>query len=177
MSADGRFVAGPVPDLPGLWVASGCNGSGSPPRSPSAWPSAPGSPAAPRPPGLSALSPGRFGALPDDALLSRGLWQYAHYYDPVHGAADSGNRRDGAALPCGDTTWRASNGSFSRQLASWEVPGCAIAAVQDGADRPRRRVGPARPGEHRASGHLGHAVRHRVHHQGLHGGDGRRPRR
>src|SRR5262249_18997363 len=28
MSPDGRFVAGPVPDLPGLWVASGCNGSG-----------------------------------------------------------------------------------------------------------------------------------------------------
>jgi len=27
MSPDGRFVAGPVPDLPGLWVASGCNGS------------------------------------------------------------------------------------------------------------------------------------------------------
>ena len=28
MSPDGWFVAGPVPDLPGLWVASGCNGSG-----------------------------------------------------------------------------------------------------------------------------------------------------
>ena len=28
MSPDGRFVVGPVPDLPGLWVASGCNGSG-----------------------------------------------------------------------------------------------------------------------------------------------------
>jgi glycine/D-amino acid oxidase-like deaminating enzyme len=28
MSPDGRFVAGPVPGLPGLWVASGCNGSG-----------------------------------------------------------------------------------------------------------------------------------------------------
>jgi hypothetical protein len=28
MSPDGRFIAGPVPDLPGLWVASGCNGSG-----------------------------------------------------------------------------------------------------------------------------------------------------
>ena len=28
MSPDGRFVAGPVPDVPGLWVASGCNGSG-----------------------------------------------------------------------------------------------------------------------------------------------------
>ena len=28
MSPDGRFVAGPVAGLPGLWVASGCNGSG-----------------------------------------------------------------------------------------------------------------------------------------------------
>jgi glycine/D-amino acid oxidase-like deaminating enzyme len=28
MSPDGRFVAGPVPGLPGLRVASGCNGSG-----------------------------------------------------------------------------------------------------------------------------------------------------
>src|SRR6185312_14842916 len=27
MSPDGRFVVGPAPDLPGLWVASGCNGS------------------------------------------------------------------------------------------------------------------------------------------------------
>ncbi len=35
------------------------------------------------PPGMTALSPGRFGPLPDDALLTRGLWQYAHYYDPV----------------------------------------------------------------------------------------------
>ena len=28
MSPDGRFLAGPVPEVPGLWVASGCNGSG-----------------------------------------------------------------------------------------------------------------------------------------------------
>ena len=28
MSPDGRFVLGSVPDVPGLWVASGCNGSG-----------------------------------------------------------------------------------------------------------------------------------------------------
>ena len=28
MSPDGRFTVGPVPDRPGLWVASGCNGSG-----------------------------------------------------------------------------------------------------------------------------------------------------
>jgi len=28
MSPEGRFVAGPVPDLPGPWMASGCNASG-----------------------------------------------------------------------------------------------------------------------------------------------------
>jgi glycine/D-amino acid oxidase-like deaminating enzyme len=83
MSPDGRFVAGPVPDRPGLWVASGCNGSGFSSslalgEALAAWITS-GTP----PPGLSALSPGRFGPLPDDALLSRGLWQYAHYYDPA----------------------------------------------------------------------------------------------
>jgi glycine/D-amino acid oxidase-like deaminating enzyme len=83
MSPDGRFVVGPVPDLPGLWVASGCNGSGFSSslaigEALAAW-IASGTP----PPGLTALSPGRFGPLPDDTLLSRGLWQYSHYYDPA----------------------------------------------------------------------------------------------
>ena len=39
--------------------------------------------------------------------------------------------------------------------------------------RPGRRLGPARPGGGAAS-HPGHVVRHRVHHEGIHGGDGRR---
>ena len=83
MSPDGRFVAGPVPDLPGLWVASGCNGSGFSSslalgEALATWITG-GTP----PPGLAALAPARFGPLPDDALLSRGLWQYAHYYDPA----------------------------------------------------------------------------------------------
>ena len=81
MSPDGRFVAGPV--LPGLWVASGCNGSGFSSslaigEALAAWITS-----GTLPPGLTELSPGRFGPLPDDALLSRGLWQYAHYYDPA----------------------------------------------------------------------------------------------
>lgn len=89
MSPDGRFVAGPVPDLPGLWVASGCNGSGFSSslaigEALATWIIS-GTP----PPGMTALSPGRFGPLPDDALLSRGLWQYAHYYDPVTKQADT----------------------------------------------------------------------------------------
>jgi glycine/D-amino acid oxidase-like deaminating enzyme len=93
MSPDGRFLAGPVPEVPGLWVASGCNGSG--------FSSSPaigealaamitgGRPAV----DLSSLSPARFGplgggvlaarALDDSLLVERGRWQYSHYYDPL----------------------------------------------------------------------------------------------
>ena len=83
MSPDGRFVAGPVPDLPGLWVASGCNGSGFSSSLAIGEALAEWITKDAAPPGLTALSPGRFGPLPDDALVSRGLWQYAHYYDPA----------------------------------------------------------------------------------------------
>jgi glycine/D-amino acid oxidase-like deaminating enzyme len=88
MSPDGRFVAGPVPDLPGLWVASGCNGSGFSSslgigEALAAWITTGTAPA-----DLTALAPGRFGPLPDDALVSRGVWQYAHYYDPVLAMTD-----------------------------------------------------------------------------------------
>jgi len=83
MSPDGRFVVGPVPDVPGLWVASGCNGSGFSSslalgEALAGWITT-GAP----PPGMTALSPARFGPVSEDALLTRGLWQYAHYYDPV----------------------------------------------------------------------------------------------
>ena len=86
MSPDGRFVAGPVPDLPGLWVASGCNGSGFSSslaigEALASWITSDAPP-----PGMTALSPGRFGPLTDDVLVSRGVWQYAHYYDPLGGA-------------------------------------------------------------------------------------------
>ena len=85
MSPDGRFVAGPVPDVPGLWVASGCNGSGfssSPAlgEALAAWITTGTAPV-----GVAALSPGRFGTLSDDTLVTHGLWQYAHYYDPAPG--------------------------------------------------------------------------------------------
>ena len=96
MSPDGRFVAGPVPEVPGLWVASGCNGSGfssSPAlgEALAAWITTGAAP-----PGMTALAPGRFGPLPDDELVSRGLWQYAHYYDPADPAS--------SAVPGGPTT-------------------------------------------------------------------------
>ena len=91
MSPDGRFVAGPVPDLPGLWVASGCNGSGFSSslalgEALAAWITG-----ETPPPGMTDLAPGRFGPLTDDVLVTRGLWQYAHYYDPVAGSALSRN--------------------------------------------------------------------------------------
>ena len=86
MSPDGRFVAGPVPDVPGLWVASGCNGSGFSSslaigEALAASITGTGQPAGPLA-RLAALAPGRFGALTDAELVSRGVWQYAHYYDP-----------------------------------------------------------------------------------------------
>jgi glycine/D-amino acid oxidase-like deaminating enzyme len=83
MSPDGRFVAGPVPGRPGLWVASGCNGSGFSSslalgEALAAWITTGAAP-----PGMAELAPGRFGPLPAAALIARGVWQYAHYYDPA----------------------------------------------------------------------------------------------
>jgi glycine/D-amino acid oxidase-like deaminating enzyme len=83
MSSDGRFAVGPVPGVPGFWVASGCNGSGfssSPAlgEALAAWITS-----GVAPPGMMALAPDRFGPASDDALIKDGLWQYAHYYDPV----------------------------------------------------------------------------------------------
>jgi glycine/D-amino acid oxidase-like deaminating enzyme len=89
MSPDGRFVVGPVLDLPGLWVASGCNGSGFSSSPALGEALADWIASGDAPPGVEALSPGRFGPLPDDALVTRGLWQYAHYYDPVSGAPEA----------------------------------------------------------------------------------------
>ena len=87
MTPDGMFVAGPVANVPGLWVASGCNGSGFSSslaigEALAAW-------ICGRPDriDLSPLAPTRFGTLTDARLISRGRWQYAHYYDP--GTAES----------------------------------------------------------------------------------------
>ena len=82
MSPDGRFLAGPVPEVAGLWVASGCNGSGfssSPAigEALAAWITT-GDPGL-----LATLAPDRFPALPEETLVKDGAWQYAHYYDPL----------------------------------------------------------------------------------------------
>ena len=89
MSPDGRFVAGPVADMPGLWVASGCNGSGFSSSLAIGEALATWITSDAPPPGMTALSPGRFGAVSDDALRTDGLWQYAHYYDPVASAPEA----------------------------------------------------------------------------------------
>jgi glycine/D-amino acid oxidase-like deaminating enzyme len=89
MSPDGRFVAGPVADMPGLWVASGCNGSGFSSSLAIGEAMATWITSDAPPPGMTALSPGRFGAVSDDALRTDGLWQYAHYYDPVASAPEA----------------------------------------------------------------------------------------
>jgi glycine/D-amino acid oxidase-like deaminating enzyme len=83
MTPDGRFIAGPVPDAPGLWVASGCNGSGF--SSSLAIGEALAGWICDMPGGLDigALSPARFGPVTDEALITAGVWQYAHYYDPA----------------------------------------------------------------------------------------------
>jgi glycine/D-amino acid oxidase-like deaminating enzyme len=81
MTPDGRFVAGPIPDVPGLWVASGCNGSGfsfSPAigEALADW-ITDGQPSA----RLAPFAPSRFGPVTDEYLIRQGGWQYTHYYD------------------------------------------------------------------------------------------------
>jgi len=83
MTPDGRFVIGPVPDLAGLWVASGCNGSGFSSslaigEALAAWICGRSERI-----DINALSPARFGPMADEALVKAGCWQYAHYYDPA----------------------------------------------------------------------------------------------
>jgi glycine/D-amino acid oxidase-like deaminating enzyme len=83
MSPDGRFVAGPVPDVTGLWVAAGCNGSGFSSSLALGEALADWISGKDDAPGIDALSPARFGRLTDEAMISAGVWQYAHYYDPA----------------------------------------------------------------------------------------------
>jgi glycine/D-amino acid oxidase-like deaminating enzyme len=83
MSPDGRFVAGPLPDVPGLWVASGCNGSGFSSSLAIGEALAGWICGVPDVLDISPLSPARFGPLTEETLVVQGSWQYAHYYDPA----------------------------------------------------------------------------------------------
>jgi glycine/D-amino acid oxidase-like deaminating enzyme len=85
MTADGHFIAGPVPDVPGLWVVTGCNGSGFSfsaglGQTVSEW-IVDGAPSI----DLNEFSPTRVSGKPlDEAQLTAAcVWQYAHYYDPA----------------------------------------------------------------------------------------------
>lgn len=85
MTADGRFIIGPVPGLHGFWALTGCNGSGfsfSPALGQmlAEWITA-GSPSI----DLTSLALGRFAALAinEERLQADCVWQYGHYYDPI----------------------------------------------------------------------------------------------
>lgn len=86
MTADGKFIAGPMPGIRGLWVVSGCNGSG---FSMSTGVGATiaewivgGAPEI----DLASLSPGRFldPEISDADLLAQSIWQYENYYTPLN---------------------------------------------------------------------------------------------
>jgi hypothetical protein len=76
-------------------VASGCNGSGFSSSLAIGEMLAAGITEDAVPSGLAGFSPDRFGRLTDEALVDKGAWQYAHYYDPAGSglAAGIGIRR------------------------------------------------------------------------------------
>lgn len=85
MTADGKFVAGPMPGIHGFWVISGCNGSG---FSMSTGLGATiaewivgGAPEI----DLALLDPARFLApeISESDLLAQSIWQYENYYTPL----------------------------------------------------------------------------------------------
>jgi glycine/D-amino acid oxidase-like deaminating enzyme len=84
MTPDGRFLVGPVPEVEGFWLATGCNGSGfsfSPALGQmlAEW-ILEGEPSI----DLSSLAPARFGrTFSDEELVAAGVWQYVNYYTPV----------------------------------------------------------------------------------------------
>ena len=85
MTPDGRFLAGPSPDVRGLWLATGCNGSGF------SFSPAIGQVLAELIVGnapsidITSLAPGRFATpldMHEDQLRAACVWQYANYYTP-----------------------------------------------------------------------------------------------
>ncbi len=85
MTRDGQFLAGPIPNVRGLWALTGCNGSGYSSslalgQVMAEW-IVDGEPSI----DLSEFSPVRFrnSNLTDKELTAACVWQYAHYYDPT----------------------------------------------------------------------------------------------
>lgn len=85
MTADGKFIAGPMPGVHGFWVISGCNGSGFSMSTAlgeaiAQWIVA-GQPEI----DISILAPARFldPEITDTDLLTQSIWQYANYYTPL----------------------------------------------------------------------------------------------
>ncbi|HET9660153.1 MAG TPA: FAD-binding oxidoreductase [Thermomicrobiales bacterium] len=85
MTADGKFIAGPMPGIHGFWVVSGCNGSGFSMSTGlgatiAEW-IAGGAPEI----DLSLLDPARFldPEISNADLLAKSIWQYANYYTPL----------------------------------------------------------------------------------------------
>ncbi len=83
MSPDGRFAAGPVPEVPGLWTLAGCNGSGFSSslalgESLADWIVTDSATSR-----IAELAPARFAPMTDDDLVKAGIWQYANYYNPA----------------------------------------------------------------------------------------------
>jgi glycine/D-amino acid oxidase-like deaminating enzyme len=85
MTADGKFVAGPMPGVHGFWVVSGCNGSGFSMStglgaSIAEW-IVGGAPEI----DLSLLDPARFlhPEISNADLLAQSIWQYENYYTPL----------------------------------------------------------------------------------------------
>jgi glycine/D-amino acid oxidase-like deaminating enzyme len=82
MTADGKYLAGPLPGTPGFWVASGCcvGGLTTSPAIGEAMADwiVTGRPA----PDLSSCAPDRFGPeyQPESMLADACRWQYAHHY-------------------------------------------------------------------------------------------------
>ena len=85
MTRDGQFLAGPMPNVRGLWALTGCNGSGYSSslalgQVMAEW-IVDGEPSI----DLTEFSPARFvnSNLSDEELTAACVWQYAHYYDPT----------------------------------------------------------------------------------------------
>ncbi|MFM8594375.1 MAG: NAD(P)/FAD-dependent oxidoreductase [Chloroflexota bacterium] len=92
MTPDARFLAGPAGDIDGLWLNTGCNGSGfsfAPAigEQLAAWITT-GSPEI----DMAAMDPRRFGnqVFSDEDLNRLGLFQYANYYTPPDVAREHG---------------------------------------------------------------------------------------